>query len=124
MKLLTCLLFSTLLASSAPALACGPDAAASEAGASEAQDPLATALVVSGSAVHLDERVPSAPVLYVAYPMQPGQTHQSLYGAFLQVARDRNFQRLRGRVLRHRMPHVLLTRAHPSHAWRVTAFLP
>ena len=119
MKLPTCLLVATFLASSAPALACGPDAAAAEA-----QDPLATALVISGSAVHLDERVPNAPVVYVAYPMQPGQTHQTLYGAFLQVVRDRNFQRLRTRVLRHRMPHVLLTRAHPSHAWRVTAFLP
>jgi hypothetical protein len=91
MKLLGCLLLSVLVQSSAPAFACGPDA---EAPPAEAQDPLGNALVVRGSAVSLDERVPKAPVLYVGYPMEPGQTQQKLYGAFVRIVRDRNFERM------------------------------
>jgi hypothetical protein len=125
MMLRTLLVFSVILSISAPAFACGPftEAAPAPAQAAEEPDPMGQALVVTGDAVRIDNRQPASPVLYVGYPMVPGQASQGLYGAFFKVARDRNFRVLSQRIQKHQMPRVLLTRANTTAKWRVAAFL-
>ena len=124
MMLRTLIVSSLILSISAPALACGPDVPPVVSTAAEDADPMARALVVTGSAVSIDNRQRIAPVLYLAYPMLPGQTHQTLYGAFFNVVRDRNFRVLSNRIRKHQMPRVLLTRESAAANWHIAALLP
>jgi hypothetical protein len=110
----------SLVSATVPSIACGPDTSAS----SEREEMLPNAVVVTGTASSIDRRDPSAPVLFLSYPMEPGQTSQSLYGAFVTLTPDANARLLQKRIQKGQAPHVLLARPAATGAWRVAAFLP
>lgn len=120
MKILSPIITALLLSLSAPVFACGPYGGDPP----PEPPPSQSALLVTGSASQLDERTPSAPVLYVAYPVVPGQTGQHLYGDFFTMARDASYDRLANRLAKGQAPRVVLARASTESPWRVAAFLP
>lgn len=109
----------SLVSATIPSIACGPDTSAP----SGREEMLPRAVAVTGTASSIDTRDKSAPVLFLSYPMEPGQTSQQLYGAFVTLTQDANTRLLTSRIQRGQAPKVLLARPSGSGAWRVAAFL-
>jgi hypothetical protein len=110
----------SLVSATVPSIACGPDTSAPSARA----EMLPGAVAVTGTASSIDRQDPSAPVLFLSYPMEPGRTSRRLYGAFVTLTPDANTRLLQKRIQKGQAPLVLLARPAAAGAWRVAAFLP
>lgn len=110
----------SLVSATVPSIACGPDTSAPR----QEEEMLPGAVAVTGTASNVNAQDPGAPVLFLSYPLQPGQTSQNLYGAFVTLTPDANARLLQKRIQKGQAPHVLLARPAGKGAWRVAAFLP